>query len=73
MEKDGDEKEVKSTKKKARMAKKSLYQVGDTISADPRLFDAPPGSFSKENPERQIGVSNKGVWIKKDHSNQVVR
>jgi hypothetical protein len=61
----GDEKEVKSTKKKAKGANKSVYQVGDIISADPRLFDATPGSFSKENPERQIGEVVKVFGVNK--------
>ena len=37
------------------MAKRTPYQIGDIISADPKLFDATPGSYSKDNPEKQIG------------------
>ena len=37
------------------MAKKTPYRIGDIISADSKLFDATPGSYSKDNPERQIG------------------
>jgi hypothetical protein len=48
-----DGEKPKSEKKKL---KKSPYQVGDTISADPKLFDSSPGSFSRENLERQIHV-----------------
>jgi hypothetical protein len=38
-----------SAKKKAKIAKKIPYQVGDIISANPKLFDEAPGSFSKES------------------------
>ena len=35
-------------------------QVGDGVSADPRLFDGhSPGSYSNQNPTRRIGVIKK--------------
>ena len=51
-------------KKMKQVNKVSLYafNIGDIVSVSPKLFDgAKPGSYSKENPERQFGVI-KRVW-----------
>ena len=53
---------VPSSEKKVKRNKNYPFNVGDTISADPKLFDGDqPGSFSDENPELQIGEIVK-VW-----------
>ncbi len=51
-----------ATEKKVKKNKSYQFNVGDTISADPKLFDGvEPGSFSNDNPELQIGEIVK-VW-----------
>ncbi len=53
---------VPSTEKKVKRNKNYPFNVGDTISVNPKLFDGDqPGSFSDENPELQIGEIIK-VW-----------
>ena len=56
-----------SNEKEKQVKKVNLlaHNVGDIISVSPKLFDGDkPGSFSKENPERQFGIV-KRVWKKK--------
>ncbi len=56
-----------SNEKEKQLKKVNLFahNVGDIISVSPKLFDDDkPGSFSKENPERQFGIV-KRVWKKK--------
>jgi hypothetical protein len=55
-----------STEKKVKNKKSFQFNVGDTVSADPKLFDGlEPGSFSADNPELQIGEIVK-VWQGKE-------
>jgi hypothetical protein len=55
-----------ATEKKLKKNKSYQFNVGDTISADPKLFDGEePGSFSDDNPELQIGKIVK-VWQGKE-------
>jgi hypothetical protein len=49
-------------KKQVKQVNMFKFNVGDIVSVSPKLFDGDdPGSFSKENPERQFG-NIKRVW-----------
>jgi hypothetical protein len=55
--------EKQKAKKKTKDAER--FKAGDTITAEPTLFDGEvPGSYSKDNPELQVGVIVK-AWNKK--------
>ena len=61
--------EPKSTKKNRSLKKPSTnmkFNTGDHVSANSTIFDGDvPGSFSKDNPERQFGVVTQ-VWPTKN-------
>jgi hypothetical protein len=48
---------LNKVKKKVEKVKGFRFQVGDGVSVSAKIFDGDePGSFSKENPERQLGI-----------------
>jgi hypothetical protein len=52
--------------KKKKSLKVPAFQKGDGVSVSAKIFDGDkPGSFSRENPERQLGVIRR-VWLDKD-------
>jgi hypothetical protein len=52
--------------KKKKSMKVPAFQKGDGVSVSAKIFDGDkPGSFSRENPERQLGVIRR-VWLGKD-------
>jgi hypothetical protein len=63
-EKEPDAVPKPSTMKEKQVKKVNMFKfnAGDIVSVSPKLFDGDdPGSFSKENPERQFGII-KRVW-----------